>query len=194
MRYEVDIEGIGEMMQNRCSKDLIDEQNKIPRGKGFSEAKEKWEEENWNKKLNTEMIDGKQEVVWTMFTVRAFLIQCSKKSRIACPKSVGKTWTSYIESCVLPESSIIKYKKLYPKGMMVNGNPSAKGGSSKVYKIRPCMSGWTCKLVFVDTQDLLDKEIVEEMIRTGGLFIGLSDYRPLFGRFAVKKVTAIKGM
>jgi hypothetical protein len=142
--YEIKIQGITSAIQNKLSRELIQEQKKIPNDK-----REDWEENNWKKKLYT---NKQGQPYWPYLNIRSLLISTCTKYKVPPPKSVGKTWGNYFRSSVLPEDATLEYTDIVPLGIMVNGNPSAKGKSSKVYKIRPQINNWKTTITIMDTE------------------------------------------
>ena len=183
--YEIKISGVADMLQNRLSKELIDEIKEIPNAK-----KEEWEEKNWERKLYK---DKEDNIIIPEMGLHIFLQDSCKKYKVNPPKSIGRTWTAYFKSSVLVlEPAIINNAKIEPYGVMVNGSPSSSKGSSKVYRVRPrILKGWSTTIKIMDTADYLKKTIVEEIFKCGGMFIGLCDWRPIHGRFVVDSVKEI---
>lgn len=67
----------------------------------------------------------------------------------------------------------------------VNGNPSA-GKKSTIQRCRPIFRNWQMDLVFnVDTLEI-GVDQLEACLVDAGAYVGLSDYRPRYGRFVVK--------
>ena len=110
------------------------------------------------------------------------------------PKAVGRTWTNYFKSSVLIEGGgVLVCDEPKPFGTMVNGNPSSAKKSSKVYKIRPMFEkGWRTSFTLFDTTGVLTVDTLEEIVRHSGLFVGLCDWRPMYGRFLPIKVKEVK--
>ncbi len=69
----------------------------------------------------------------------------------------------------------------------VNANPSA-AKKSTVQRCRPIFPEWSLGVAFiVDTREI-SVEDLEQCMELAGLYIGLSDYRPRFGRFRSEKL------
>ena len=188
-KYEVEIVGACDMLQNRLGKDILDEISKIPK-----KELENWELENWEKKLYSKEVDGETVLIFPEMVIHATLSNGCKKYKVPPPKTVGRTWTAYFKSCVLiPEHAVLENTEVIPFGTMVNGNPSSSKGSSKVYRIRPLIKrGWKTKLTILDVDNQLNKEDVEGIFKTAGLYVGICDWRPMYGRFDVIKVKETK--
>jgi hypothetical protein len=181
--FDVVLEG-NTMLMNRLSKDLNAEIKKVPKAQ-----LEDWEDANYLKKLYGYDIDGGKTILCPEINVQSFLLSCSKKYQVSPPKSVGRTWTNYIKgSVVVNEVKPLEYGSVKPFGTMVNGNPSASKGSSKVYRVRPLITDWRMTFSFQDIAGFLKEEVVEDMLRNGGILVGFGDWRPQFGRFKVRSV------
>ena len=174
--FYIGIEGINPMLINKLSKELIDEQKNIPKAQ-----REDWEEKNWKKKLH----GSEDKIVFPGEVILSFLKECAVKYTAVekAPRGMG-SWTNYISgNCCVTNVQPLDYTKIEPLGKMVNGNPSAKGKSSKVYKIRPRIDGWKLRFSFTDMSGFLKGEVVGRMLNNGGLMVGFGDWRPVYGRF-----------
>lgn len=180
--YNVKIKGASAMLQNRLGKDLLDEISKVRK-----DDLPQWEEDNWQKKAYT---NKEGEPILPELLIHAFLIESAKKHTVRPPKAIGRTWTNYIKSSILiPENAQLQNVTIEPFGTMVNGNPSSNKKGSKVYKIRPKINpGWTATFKILDLVGNLNAETIEQILDTGGKFVGLCDWRPLYGRFSVVSV------
>lgn len=189
-KYNIEIEGTADMMQNRLNKELNDEIKKVPRA-----DLEKWEEDNWRKKLYTREVDGKMIVVLPANNILSALEEGARKYRVPAPKIVGRTWTAYVKSTVILDEDygILENCEVMKLGCMVNGNPSNTKKSSKVYKVRPVIRrGWKCKFSVVDLDDKLDVQTLTELFKSAGMYVGIGDWRPRYGRFTVTKVLEVR--
>lgn len=66
-----------------------------------------------------------------------------------------------------------------------NGNPSA-AKKTAVQRARPIFRNWQLEVSFaVDTREI-SLDDVEKSLRDAGTYVGLSDWRPRFGRFALE--------
>jgi len=182
--YTATIIGTTSMLQNRLSKDILDEKKAIPNDK-----KEEWDNKNYLRKAYSRIVNGTQEYTVDERCIHGMLISAAKKYKTPPPRSVGKTWTEYVKSCLLITEDVkFKYGQLKPYGCMVNGNPSSAKKGSKVWSVRPMFSDWRLTFSVNDVGDYMDEKTFTELLKIAGLFIGLSDYRPIFGRFHVHDV------
>ena len=183
-KYKVTIMGTGSCLMNKLSRDLNIEFGKIPKSE-----RDDWQDKNYMKKCYSFLINSKPAYGFPEMNIHGLLVNACKKYKIPPPKDIGRTWTDYFKACVIPdEPAILQYSEIRPFGTMVNGNPSSNKKSSKVYTVRPEFLNWQTTLSFIDTAGRLNEEIVKGIMDIGGLFIGLSDWRPIYGRFKVIKV------
>jgi len=183
-RYEITIKGANPCLMNKLDNELIKETKQIPKDK-----LEEWEHNNWKRKAYWDLNGNEIKVPDT--NIHSMIIGGCKKYKVSPPRSIGRTWTDYFKSSVVIEDSFFSYDKIEPFVAMVNGNPSSIKKSSKVLKVRPKFSGWDLKLVLVDLQDYLNEDVVSEIMKTTGSYVGFGDYRPQHGRFQVVKVRVI---
>lgn len=180
-QYKVRLEGLNPALLNRLSNDLNKEIKEVPKAK-----LEEWETENYTKKL----YGTPDNVVIPHINIHSMLQECSKKYQVSPPKQIGRTWTNYIKGAIIvSEVEPMGFSKITPYGTMVNGNPSASKGSSKVYRVRPMLHDWVLTFTIQDSAGFISKDVVENILRNGGLLVGFGDWRPQWGRFRVAKVT-----
>lgn len=63
-----------------------------------------------------------------------------------------------------------------------------KVGMAKVLRKRPLVSEWGGTISFQVETDTLPLEVLDELLKFCGQFIGIGDRRPLFGRFEANRV------
>lgn len=188
-KYIVSIEGVANMLQNRLSRELNKEIKAIP-----NDRKDDWEDANWERKAYTSTVDGEKVYILTPEVIQSTLINACRYFKTPPPKSVGKTWTNYFKSSVvIEEPAILKNVSIEPFGTMVNGNPSSMKKGSKVYRVRPMIKiGWKTNITITDIGDYLTKDLIFEIVRSAGAFVGFCDWRPNYGRFAVENVKVLE--
>lgn len=107
------------------------------------------------------------------------------------PGEGKKTYTDVISKAIICENIQLGVHKddLVPFGKAVNGNPSkGKKSGSKVYKIRPLIRPWTGTFKFHVYDARLSRDVMRVIITYAGAFIGLCDWRPVFGRFELAEL------
>lgn len=58
--------------------------------------------------------------------------------------------------------------------------------TSRVMRTRPMFRNWSAKFEVLYDAEIFNGEDVVSILKTGGAYIGLGDYRPRFGKFSVK--------
>lgn len=95
----------------------------------------------------------------------------------------------YINAAVFiepPELELGKKEPDYFFEAYVRIPPGKKG--ALVFKVRPCMNvGWQLSPMFTVMDDHITEEMVRVALETAGIYVGLLDGRPEYGRFIVKK-------
>lgn len=66
-------------------------------------------------------------------------------------------------------------------------------GQAKVMRVRPLFTNWTSSFEVSILEEMAGTSTLETWLRNGGNFVGLGDWRPRYGRYAVKEVKVIKG-
>ncbi|WP_418992517.1 hypothetical protein [Alistipes sp.] len=85
-----------------------------------------------------------------------------------------------------------KHEKLAPEGLFLREEykdfRTVKRRGERILRCRPIFRQWSCRVeVWYDPSRLHGQEVVEAM-EYAGRYIGLCDYRPRYGRFAVTGV------
>lgn len=88
---------------------------------------------------------------------------------------------------VFPDNIVHKNQKWTVDARAVV-NPST-GGRRMCY--RPCLDNWALDFNIEVTDERADEEVIKQMLTYAGAYIGISSYRPRFGRFSVEKFKLI---
>lgn len=59
--------------------------------------------------------------------------------------------------------------------------------TARIMRTRPIFKKWSCKFEIQYIPDMINGEDIKTSIRDAGLYAGLGDYTPRFGRFVVEK-------
>lgn len=108
---------------------------------------------------------------------------------------IGRTSLEpYINAAVFIEPSELAFGKDEPDFMFpayVRIPPGKRG--ALVYKIRPGINpGWRLHPVFTVLDDHIEQNKLKAAVETTGLFIGVADGRPEFGRFIITDWEVVK--
>lgn len=84
-----------------------------------------------------------------------------------------------IKKSETPEALVEREDLRFRKGVRVT--------TSKIMRTRPIIpTGWQLDVPIAYEPDLLNKAQVRQLVEDAGLFVGLGDWRPRFGRFTVE--------
>jgi len=70
--------------------------------------------------------------------------------------------------------------------------PVVIGGRSRIMRVRPRFDKWELSFEIEVIDDRISPEVVKEVLNFAGLYKGLGDMRPRFGRFKVVKFEVVK--
>ena len=186
--YEVEIRGLDGILFNKMPDLSQPKENAPDQGKITPLEKEQF---TWREKAYTE--DG------TVYCPGENIHECMKEAskywgqRI--PGEGKKTYTDVIAKAVIVENMYfgVSSEQLIPFGKAVNGNPSrGKKSGAKVYKIRPLLRPWAGKFLIHVFDGRLTVEVLRVILTYAGTFIGLCDWRPIFGRFELVNIRRVE--
>ena len=60
-------------------------------------------------------------------------------------------------------------------------------GQARVIRCRPCFTEWSASFEVEYADDLMEEDAIKEIVRTAGQMIGIGDWRPKYGRFALSE-------
>lgn len=63
---------------------------------------------------------------------------------------------------------------------------TAKVNNSRVRRSRPRFSNWSLEISITIMPDVVDEEVIRDSLTVAGQLIGLSDWKPKYGRFEVE--------
>jgi hypothetical protein len=181
-KYEIELEGATDLLINKYSHGLNKEKGSV--------AKDKipeWEEQNWKRKAyyNKEgnLILPDTYVIGSLRSgAFASGLQLSKKSG---KKTISK---NFIDGNLLMEESpvILTSNPLTPFDCNVKINKAT------IMTIRPKIErGWKVKFKIFDLNASFTIEELERLFDYCGKFIGMGDWRPKFGRYAITKIKEV---
>lgn len=194
-RYLVEIAGMGGILMNK-QPDMS-----IPKSQQTKQAKvDKTEQEylNWRSKLYfTESLG----VHIPAENIHQCLKDACKYWGAPVPNENKKTYTDIVKCAVTVEELTLGNGKplaiddplIVPFGVNCNGNPSRGPGGGLVYKIRPMIRPWGGTFIMHVYDARLTEDVLTTILTYGGVFKGLCDWRPKFGRFELVRLEEING-
>lgn len=110
-------------------------------------------------------------------------------STMAGLKMGRRGFEPYISAAVFIEPSELEFGKTEPDFFFpsyVRIPPGKKG--ALVFKVRPGLNpGWQLNSLLTVLDDHVEPDKIRIALETAGLFVGLCDWRPEYGRFIIKK-------
>lgn len=129
--------------------------------------------------------------------IEAALVNASKQFKI----TGRKTAMDYVKSGVFCTESYLPFyvngktiKTLDDPAILIDKrtvkNPATKGRN---VRYRAKFTEWTSTFrLNVLCDDYITKELLEQILEYAGMYVGLGDYRPRFGRFTIESVKEVK--
>lgn len=97
------------------------------------------------------------------------------------------------QACFIANDALFEFKdsklapnKLYDKPGYVDMR-TVKVSQSKTMRCRPIFQHWEFSCTIVLDEAKLNENEVDNIVKNAGLYVGLCDYRPRFGRFEIEK-------
>lgn len=190
-KYLVTIQGAGGMLFNKMP-DLSE--TKAEKKSQEKVDKAELERKNWREKLYFES-DG------MVYVPGENIHQCMKDAAQywgqKIPGEGNKTYTDVVNKSVIVESMNLGVHKdsdkIVPFGKNTNGNPSkGKKSGCKVYKIRPLLMPWQGTFIIHVFDARLSQAVLKTILTYAGTFIGLGDWRPIYGRFSFTDICEVE--
>jgi hypothetical protein len=186
-RYEVTIKGMDGILFNRMpdmSKPKA-EKAKAEKVDPLEVERATWREKSYFDSTGGLYIPGEN--------VHECLYEGSKYWGARIAGEGKKTYSDLVKSAVIVENLPLGIskdsEKMIPFGKNVNSNPSkGKKSGSKVYKIRPLLRPWGGTFIMHVFDARLTPEILRTIIAYAGVFRGMCDWRPVFGRFELEGI------
>ena len=182
-KYEIELEGVTDLLINRYSHELNKEKASVAKDK-----LPEWEEQNWKRKA---YYDKEGNLILPDVYIIASLRSGAFASGVQLNKKSGKKTISkaFIDGNLLIEESpqIITDQPLEPFDCNVKINKNT------IMIIRPKIAkGWTVKFKIVDLNSSFSKDEMERLFDYCGKFVGTGDWRPKFGRFIITDIRGVE--
>ena len=180
--YMVVLQGVGGMLQNQPP-DMGPE--KASKAKQTKENLHANELNNWKDKL---YLNG-DDVIQRSEAIHQCIQDGASYWGAKIPGEGMKKYANIVKCGILVEDGSFGIKKddpsIMPFGKACNPTPT-KGAGGKVYKVRPMINPWELTFVMhVFDSGRLTKDVLLTILSYAGTYIGLSDWRPTYGRFNV---------
>lgn len=179
--FKIQIEGVSPLRMNRFTDEAKEMADK---GGGFRKLNEKdKEEEAWSRAY----ANDKGDFIIESVALKACILTGARKVKLGRGKASGDMKAIlFLKDRQIP----LKYKR-HPilVEIVVNIPPGKKG--AKVVKRFPLFEDWSLEFNLIITDDRFPDMVVENSIREAGMYAGLLDGRPDYGRFIMKSFQKI---
>lgn len=140
--------------------------------------------------LNSFYLNSEGKVVLPMMNVRKMIIEAARRRKLG--KDVERA-VSFIDMefpLNFPDKNA-PVEDLWENGTgKYVDSRSVVVGRAKVYAYRPKFDEWTCDITMVVDTSLIDIDTLLDIIEVGGRYVGICDFRPLFGKFTSEVLNA----
>jgi hypothetical protein len=157
------------------------------------ELADAYEERTWREKCH---FDAKtQEVFIPPMAFANSLKEAAKYRNIQIPGKGKATFTKHFEAGVMVFAPLpLGIKKNEVRGEWVYANADGqRGGSRRVMRCFPVIHEWQGVTEFVILDDIIVRDVFEEVLYTAGQLIGIGRFRPrnlgFYGRFETTKLS-----
>jgi len=186
--YEVEIESISPMLHHGSQSVGMEEISMKKKG-GTALA---GDSEEWKKTI---YFDEKFGVYLPATNVEAALIEASKQFKIT-----GRTTaTKFFKSGVFIMDDMLDFsvegKRITDLNDVTIDKRTVKNPATKMRntRYRAIFRQWKSKFkIMISADDYITKDLLKNIIDYAGLYVGLNDYRPRFGRFKLNYIKEVQ--
>lgn len=184
--YNVEIENISPLLMHGSQALGMDDESKAVKKKGGSALL--GDENEWKRTI---YFDKGVGCYLPAGNIEAALVEASKQFKITGRATATKFFKSgvFITEDILPilvdGKPILSLDKVEVDKRCVK-NPSTGG---RQLRYRAIFKKWRCSFsLMVSSDDYISGDLVKQVLDYAGMYVGLCDYRPRFGRFQVVKL------
>lgn len=180
IEYKVRIKGTADYLQNRLVFD--EEEQTIKKRVGKKDYKDEWKDKVYSDEegcyIPSKHIEGALVKSAVNFPIPG---KGGKKTYKDIFK--GLVFVKELNVRFIPEKKEIDPEKdLYKDIVVINRR--------RVITTRPMYhKGWEAEFTIISLEGSVTKELLEAVLETAGIYAGIGDYRPKFGRFEVLEIS-----
>jgi len=182
MRFKAKVKGLCPLLQHRFSEERLIETKKRTGDKRLTEEEKR---ENASQFLYT---DRKGIVCQPSSHIEGAMQKAASQFKLA--GAGKKTYKDLVKGAVFVFPEYIPHKNqdwIVDERAIVNPNTK---GRSMCY--RPRLDEWELEFEIEVNDDRADGDAIRDILEYAGMYIGISSYRPRFGRFALEEFKLIK--
>jgi len=192
--YQIEISGLSPMLHHSSAGIGMDKES----GKKKGGEAINGDPEEWRKSV---YFDDNEGVYFPSLNIEACLVEASKNFKVT-----GRaTATKYFKSSISINEDMVPFfvngKKISSLEDIAQGkdgcqvfkmsvrNPATRMRNTR-YRAR--FDNWSCKFnILVLTDDYIPQARLKEVLEYAGMYVGLGDFRPRFGRFLLKSIKKV---
>ena len=186
--YEIELESISPMLHNGSQSVGMEKASMKKRGGNALEG----DPEEWKKTIYYDKLIG---VYLPAINVEAALIEGAKQFKITGKATATKFFKSgvFILDDMLPfyiNGKIIKDLDDVSIDKRTVKNPATKMRNTRY---RAIFRQWSSKFrIMISADDYISGDLLKQVFDYTGLYVGVGDYRPRFGRFKLKSIKMVE--
>jgi hypothetical protein len=186
--YRVTIEGaVPIVMHNGQTADPLNEYSKAIKAisgkrKKVDDDYEKMAALEWEAALYSDNTSEGRQIIISGHVVESCIVGGAKRSKMGTAAKTALYVDGDAKFFVDGKALLVNEIKGKPEFRLAT---PVKVGMARVVRTRPFFKNWTAEFVLNVMDDVANEDDVRSWIRDAGLYVGLCDWRPRYGRFKV---------
>lgn len=138
-------------------------------------------------------VDEKDRPCWPGENIESMIIASAKKNRMGPAAKSGMFVDGNAVICYdgpKTADGLWKYKE-FDKNPFISRVPVVVN-KARIMRTRPIFPNWSLEFIVHYMTDIVNREEIIEFVKRAGKIIGLSDWRPKYGRFEIESFEDIK--
>lgn len=138
-------------------------------------------------------VNDQNRPCWPGENIESMIVASAKKNRMGVSAKTGifVDGNAVIEHDGPKTADAIWNHKPFDKNPFISRVPVVVN-KSRIMRTRPIFNNWSVEFIVNFMPNIINKEDVVEFIKRAGRIIGLSDWRPKYGRFEIESIEEIK--
>ena len=135
-------------------------------------------------------VDDKNRPCWPGENIEAMLVGAAKKNRLGNQTKSGLFCDGnfpLIYDGPKDANDLWSFKQ-FDKNPFISRVPVVVN-KARVMRTRPIFNIWSLEFTVNYMDDILNRDLIIDFVRTSGRIIGLSDWRPKYGRFEIEMIS-----
>lgn len=186
-KYEIHLESIAPLLMHGSQAIGRDTNNKKKGGSAVVGDPEEWKK--------TVYFDDLVGAYVPAINFESSLVEAAKQFKVSGKATASKFFKSgiFVESDLIPLTVNGEYVKSLDKIKVDSRSVKNPATKMRQLRYRAIFDKWEAKVkIIVASDDYIDTELLKNVVNYAGMYVGLCDFRPRFGRFQVAKFTEVK--